>query len=42
VAINNPDKTWLVWTSFPIAEAITSIVAFVLMKRINKKKLANL
>lgn len=40
IAVTNPDKTWLVWISFPITEAVTAIVAYVLMKRVDKAKLS--
>lgn len=42
IVMNNPDKVWLIWTSFPITEVITAIVAYLLIKRIRRNKLANL
>jgi putative MATE family efflux protein len=38
-ALGHPEKTWLVWLTFPIAEAVTAAVGFVLMQRINKNKI---
>ena len=37
LAAGNPDFTWLIWTTFPIAEGVTALIAFVLMKKIWKK-----
>ena len=37
LAAGNPDLTWLIWTTFPIAEGVTALIAFVLMKKIWKK-----
>lgn len=42
VAIHSADSTWLIWTTFPIAEIITVIIAFLLMKRVNRNKLSGL
>lgn len=42
IAIKNADKTWLIWTCFPITEAVTAFVAYLLMKRINRTKLSEL
>ncbi|MCH3972130.1 MAG: MATE family efflux transporter [Oscillospiraceae bacterium] len=40
VAISFPQNTWLVWTTFPIAEGVTVIIAVFLMKRIEKTKIS--
>ena len=37
-AADNVSLTWLVWLTFPIAEAITALIAFLLMKRIKRQK----
>ena len=37
-AVGAPEKSWLVWLTFPIAEILTAAVGFVLMKRINTNK----
>ena len=42
IAIKNSDKIWLIWTCFPITEAVTAFVAYLLMKRINRTKLSEL
>ena len=42
IAIKNSDKIWLIWTCFPITEAVTVFVAYLLMKRINRTKLSEL
>lgn len=42
IVMNNPDRVWLIWTSFPITELITAIVGYILIKRIRKSKLADL
>lgn len=33
----SPDSSWLVWSTFPIAEIISAVIAFLLMLRICKK-----
>lgn len=33
----SPDSSWLVWSTFPIAEIILAVIAFLLMLRIYKK-----
>lgn len=33
----SPDSSWLVWSTFPIAEIISAVIAFLLMLRISKK-----
>lgn len=33
----SPDSSWLVWSTFPIAEIISAAIAFLLMLRISKK-----
>lgn len=35
----SPDLSWLVWTTFPIAEFVSAVIACLLLKRINKKSL---
>ena len=42
IARQNPEKTWLVWSAFLIAELVTSIIGAVLLKKIYHKKVANL
>ncbi len=39
--VNNTsiDNIWMVWTTFPIAEVITVIMAYVFMKKISKNKI---
>ncbi len=41
-AQSQPEKNWLVWSAFPIAEGITAIVGMILLKRIYKNKTANM
>lgn len=38
IAKNSPDYTWTVWTTFPIAEILSAIIACILFKRIYKNK----
>lgn len=38
---NNIDMTWLVWITFIIAEALSCLVSFLLMRRIQCKKIGN-
>lgn len=38
----NTDMNWLMWTVFPIAEGLTTIVAILLFRRINQKKITDL
>lgn len=33
------DQMWLVWSTFPIAEIVTVIIAYIFMKRIRKNKI---
>lgn len=42
IAIKNAKYTWLIWTSFSIIELATVIIAYFLMKRINRIKLKKL
>lgn len=37
IAKSSPDRIWLVWLTFLIAEAISCIFAMIFMKRINRK-----
>lgn len=39
IAIKSIDCVWLVWLTFPIAEAISAIISCIFMVRINKKKI---
>ena len=39
IAIASPDKSYIVWLSFPITEFLSSVIAVVLMKNIYKKKI---
>ena len=38
-AVKHADRIWLVWTAFPIAEGATTVVAILLMGRINRRVL---
>ncbi len=42
LAIKSPDLTWLIWTTFPIAELLTVFIAFILRRRIHKTNLSEL
>lgn len=42
IAIKNISYIWLVWMTFPIAEAVSCVIACILMKRIDKKKIRKL
>lgn len=42
IAKQNPNRTWLVWTAFLIAELGTAVAGAVLLKRIYQKKVSNL
>ena len=42
IAMQSMNYIWLVWMTFPIAEAISCIIACILMKRIDKTKIQNL
>ena len=35
----NSEMTWLVWLTFPFAELLACIIAYIFMKRINKNKI---
>lgn len=39
IAIGDASLTWLVWLTFPITEIVSAAVAYLLMKRIQHKKL---
>ena len=38
-ARQNSEMTWLVWLTFPFAELLACIIAYIFMKRINKNKI---
>ena len=38
-ARENIEMTWLVWLTFPLAELLACIIAYIFMKRINKNKI---
>lgn len=40
IAIADTSMTWLIWTSFPITEAVTAAIAYLLMRRVNRTKLS--
>lgn len=42
VAVNAGGGHWLVWMTFLISEIVSAVIAFFLMRRINKKKIAAL
>ena len=42
IAVKNIEYIWLVWSTFPIAEVVSSIVAILYMKKINTKKINTL
>lgn len=42
IAVKNAKMTWLIWTSFPITEFLTVIIAFLLMRHIRRTKLVKL
>lgn len=42
IAMQDMGYIWLVWMTFPIAEAISCIIACILMKRIDKTKIQNI
>lgn len=42
IAAASSEKVWLVWWTFPVAEAATAVIACVLMKRIQRKKIQGL
>lgn len=39
MVLNGSGKTWLVWTTFVIAEVLSAIVSVIFMKNVNKKKI---
>lgn len=39
LAIKNSDNIWMIWTTFPIAEIASAIVAVLFMVRISKKRI---
>ncbi|OUO79985.1 hypothetical protein B5F53_05890 [Blautia sp. An249] len=42
IAAASSEKVWLVWWTFPVTEAATAVIACVLMKRIQRKKIQGL
>lgn len=42
MAKKSPELSWLVWTSFPIAEILSAVIAFILFKRIFSSKISGL
>jgi len=38
IALRNTDSYWLIWLTFPIAETVSALTAFLFMRRINKIK----
>ena len=38
-ARENPDRLWLVWLTFLIAEGISSLISVLFMRRIRRRKL---
>ena len=42
IAVKDIEYIWLVWSTFPIAEIVSSIVAILFMKKINTKKINTL
>ncbi len=42
LAQQNPERAWLVWGAFPITEAITAVIGWILLKRIYRKRTAEL
>lgn len=42
IARQSVESIWLVWTTFPIAEGVSAIVACIFMVRINKRKISAL
>lgn len=42
IAVKNIEYIWLVWSTFPIAEVVSSMVAILFMKKINAKKINTL
>ena len=42
IAMKDISYIWLVWMTFPIAEAVSCVIACMLMKRIDKKKIRTL
>ena len=42
IAVNNPNSTWLVWVTFPIAEIVTAAIACLLMIRTYKNKIESI
>lgn len=39
IAINSADKTWMIWTTFPIAEVLTAAIACFFMRKIRKRRI---
>lgn len=39
IAAHSPNLIWIVWTTFPIAEIITAVIAYFLLRKIRRKTL---
>ena len=39
IARNSLEQTWLVWTTFPIAEFVSALIGFIFMKKISKNRI---
>lgn len=42
IVINGMAGTWLVWTTFPLAEILSVVVSIVFMKKVNSKKIMSM
>ncbi len=42
IAVENRERTWVVWLTFLIAEGISCLISVIFMKRIEKKKISSL
>lgn len=42
LTLKNAIGSWIIWTTFPIAEIITLLIAYVLMRRVNKNVILKL
>lgn len=40
IVLNAKASSWIIWTTFPIAEIVTLIVSYFLMRKVNKKVVA--
>lgn len=41
LTLKSQSGNWIIWTTFPIAEILTLIIAYALMRRVNKKVIMN-